>query len=95
VSESLDLQHAVESLTQAVKELRAELVRKDVYEANERTRDQEVAGLRDDVVDLRTNVDKANERRAADRRLYLQGLVFPAAILLLQLYLAFQVGGPR
>lgn len=53
MSESTDLQRAVESLTQTIEKLRDELVRKDVYQTNERARDQQMADTREDLRDAK------------------------------------------
>lgn len=91
--ESPELQRAVELLTTSINELRAELVRKDVYEANERTRDTSMSNLTEDVKELAARTDKQEEKRAADRRLVMTSLAIPVLLIFLQIYLASRVGG--
>lgn len=94
MSESTELQRAVENLTNSIKELRAELVRKDVYVSDQERVNDKIRGLEAGVSGVAATVDKIEERRAADRRLILAGFVLPLALLLIQLYIAAQVGAP-
>jgi predicted RNase H-like nuclease (RuvC/YqgF family) len=100
-----ELQRAVERLTATIDQLRHELVRKDVYESDQRGRDREIADLREDVRETRQHVKNVEDkqesdrketenRRTLDRRLVLSALVFPVLILVLQLWLSTVNGGP-
>ncbi|MCL8026301.1 hypothetical protein [Nocardioides bruguierae] len=89
-----ELQRAVDRLTSSIDQLRAELVRKDVYESDQRARDAQFQGLRDDVTQLNTRMDRGDQQRAADRRLILTSIIAPVIVALIMLYVAAQVGGP-
>lgn len=93
MSESTELQTSVDRLTATIDKLRDELVRKDVYDANERARDAALATLRDDNIDLKVRIEKAEERRAADRRLAIFSVLVPLALIVLQVYVAARTGG--
>lgn len=97
MSESTELQRAVENLTKSIEQLRDDLVRKDVYESNERARDREVAEVMNDVRDLKTDFAdhkkaREDERRAdererrADRRVMYGAVVASVATLFTNLY---------
>lgn len=99
-----ELRRAVDRLTTSIEQLRTELVRKDVYESNERARDAEVRGLGEDLRELKKMVDeherarladrKADEdRKLADRRLIVTALAAPIFIILVQIYLNSHIGG--
>lgn len=62
-----ELYRAVERLASTIDQLRNELVRKDVYESNERARDREFVDLRSDV----ENLDRAvkDDRRDLDKKI--------------------------
>jgi outer membrane murein-binding lipoprotein Lpp len=93
VSESTDLQSAVENLTRTIEQLRNDLVRKDVYAADKLLFANQIAVVSKDVSDLDRKVDKAETQRAADRRLLLTAFVLPVILIIIQLYLAAQTGG--
>lgn len=92
MSESTELQKAVENLTKSIHELRQELVRKDVYESDQRRIDDRFNGITAGVAGLGASVEKIEERRAADRRLVMSAFILPLGLLVLQLYLAAQFG---
>jgi hypothetical protein len=92
MSESTELQRAVENLTRSIHELRQELVRKDVYESDQRGVADKIRALEAGIGVVGTTVDKIEERRAADRRLLLSAFVLPLVLMLLQIYIAAQVG---
>lgn len=116
MSESTELQRAVENLTASIQQLRTELVRKDVYQSNERARDIEIRGVIDDLRDIKDTIAKdrrdvfmeiekdrqiraaekkaADDQRRADRRVWVGAFILPALLLVLQIYLAAQLGGP-
>lgn len=94
MTENAELQRAVERLTGSIDALEKALVRKDVYESNERGRDREVQDLRDDHRELKATVVKVEDKRAADRRLLLTSLALPLILIVVQLYLAAQSGAP-
>lgn len=100
-----ELRRAIERLTTTVDQLRAELVRKDVYESNERSRDRQMRDMEKDFEALHRTVERNENRRttdrkadedkqAANRRMILVALIFPLVLILLQLYLAARVGAP-
>lgn len=92
MSESTELQRSVENLTQAIGELRKELVRKDVYESDQRGVAASIKALEVGIGVVGATVEKIEERRAADRRLLLTAFILPLALMLLQIYIAAQVG---
>jgi hypothetical protein len=94
MSESSELQSAVESLTRSIDQLRSELVRKDVYESDQRGLDRRLIGIEAGVTTLGATVEKIEERRAADRRLVLTSFGLPLLLILIQLYLASQGVAP-
>lgn len=93
MSESTELQRAVETLTRTIDSLRQELVRKDVYASDQRALTVELEGIRTEVRSIRDSANKLEERRAADRRLILASFIAPLLLLLLNLYIAAQTGG--
>lgn len=93
MSESTELQRAVENLTQSIRELRQELVRKDVYEADQRGVEDKLRALEAGVLANAAADEKQEERRAADRRLVLTSLALPLLLIVIQLYLAAKIGG--
>ena len=93
MSETTELQRAVESLTSTIHELRAELVRKDVYASDQRALSVQMDGIRSEVQSIRVTAEKLEERRVADRRLIIASFAAPLLLLLLNLYIASQTGG--
>lgn len=93
MSETTELQRAVESLTRSIEQLRAELVRKDVYESDQRGVADKLRALEVGVGSLDVTIDKLEERRAADRRLVMSSFVLPLVLIVIQLYIAAQTGG--
>lgn len=94
MSESSELQRAVEQLTKSIDELRSELVRKDVYESDQRGLDRRLIGIEAGLVTVSNTVEKIEERRAADRRLVLTSFGLPLLLIIIQLYLASQGVAP-
>jgi hypothetical protein len=92
MSESSELQRAVENLTRSIQELRAELVRKDVYESDQGRIGDKIRALEAGVTAVGATVEKIEDRRSADRKLILTSFVVPVLLILLQLYIASQVG---
>jgi hypothetical protein len=99
VSESTELQRAVEALTASIGELRAELVRKDVYQSDQRnveghfvTVEDKIRGVQAGVAGNAATIERIEERRAADRRLLLTSFALPLILIILNLYLAAQTG---
>lgn len=97
------LQRAVDRLTNTIEQLRTELVRKDVYESDQRSRDRELHDLRGDVEGLVRKVDQNEQQRRADRkadedkaaanrRLIIASFIAPFIVALLLLYVAAQIG---
>lgn len=86
------LREAVRDLRTSIDHLRSELVRRDVYDADQRGIVARFAVLEKDVAEVEVKVDKGEERRAADRRLILTSLVLPILVALVLLYVTSQVG---
>lgn len=93
MSETTELQNAVERLTRSIESLEQKLVRKDVYEVNERARDAAFVNLREDLRGIYARLETQEEKRAADRRLIVANLVLPILVALVLLYVATQIGG--
>ena len=91
--ESTQLQRSIDKLADSVEKLEERLVRKDVYESDQRAIRASLDDLKDDIQDVKTGVNKMEERREAERRLFLTSLVIPALLLAFQIYLASRVGG--
>lgn len=100
----VDLRNVVERLASSLERLEQTLVRKDVYEVNERARTAEIDGIRRSVRDLDRDLEEAEKKREqekkdsevqrrADRRLLLTAFVAPFLLILVQLYIAAQFGG--
>ncbi len=64
------------------------LVLREVYDAREAARDRDMAALQKDVDEERREREKAEEQRAADRRLIFTSLVAPVLMLALMIWLA-------
>jgi hypothetical protein len=92
VSESTELQRAVENLTASIQELRSELVRKDVYKSDQERVGDKIRAVEAGVTSVAASVEKMEERRAADRRLLLTSFVLPVVLIILQVYIAAQIG---
>lgn len=88
------LQKAVEALTGSIQELRQELVRKDVYQSDQRGIDSRFHAIEVGIAGVAAQQEKQEERRAADRRLILAAFVAPFLLGILMLYITAQVGGP-
>jgi type VI protein secretion system component VasF len=67
-----------------------QLVRRDVYAARESARDRAQDALQRDIQEVKDDQEKAEDRRAADRRLVFTALIAPVLMLLLTIYLASQ-----
>lgn len=96
MTESVDLRHAIDTLTDVVKGLREDirgLVRQDVYDSDERLRTLAIKTVADDVADLKEELKRSNDRRAADRRLIVSAFIAPFVLLVIQLVIAAQTGG--
>jgi hypothetical protein len=92
MSETTELQRAVETLTKSIESLRLELVRKDVYASDQRALAVQLQAMSKDIGDVKAAADKLEERRAADRRLIIASFIAPLLLLLLNLYIASQTG---
>ena len=95
MTDASDLHRAVDRLTLTIDQLRSELVRKDVYESDQRGVAARLVGIEKDVVDLEKKIDTAEERRGSDRRLALTSLAFPIIVFVIQLYVTAQIGAGR
>lgn len=78
-----------------ISDIRINMVRKDVHEAEQRTVETRLTNIERDSLALEAKVDKAEERRAADRRLILTSLVLPIIVALVLLYVQTQIGSGR
>jgi hypothetical protein len=93
--EARTLSTAVADLRSSIDSLRRELVRQDVYAADQKTLALQLKGIEDDVAEVR-KVCEANERkrqakeeardseRKADRRLLFVAVIAPTVMLFIQ-----------
>lgn len=91
--EPTQLQRSIDKLSDSVEKLEERLVRKDVYESDQRAIRASFDDLKGDLKEVKDGVTKMEERRDAERRLFLTSLVIPALLLAFQIYLASRVGG--
>lgn len=85
-----DLASAVAELKASIDSLRAELVRRDVYESDQRGMTARVDSVVEDVREVRRVQEKQEDDRKADRRLLIAAFVSPLLLLVIQLYLNSQ-----
>lgn len=85
-----DLASAVAELKASIDSLRAELVRRDVYESDQRGMTARIDRVGQDITDLEKRVEKSEDDRKADRRLLIAAFVSPLLLLVAQLYLNSQ-----
>lgn len=79
-------------LRSSISGIRRDMVRRDVYEAEQKGVIARVGETEKDIVSLESKIDKSDERRAADRRLIMTSLVLPIIVALIILYVNSQVG---
>lgn len=85
-----DLASAVAELKASIDSLRAELVRRDVYESDQRGMTARVDSVVEDVREVKRVQEKQEDDRKADRRLLIAAFVSPLLLLVIQLYLNSQ-----
>lgn len=85
-----DLASAVAELKASIDSLRAELVRRDVYESDQRGMTARVDSVVEDVREVKRVQEKQEDDRKADRRLLIAAFVSPLLLLVVQLYLNSQ-----
>lgn len=88
-----ELQRSIERLSEVVERLEDRLVRKDVYDADRARLVDALEALRRDIKDVDVKVEKIEDRRSNDRRLFIAAFLAPFVLILIQLYLASQPGG--
>jgi hypothetical protein len=88
-----ELVHAVEALRKSVDQLRDELVRKDVSDQVLRNITDRFKNIEGDIDAILRRADVAESNRVKDKWLILTGLVFPAIVGIILLYVATQIGG--
>jgi multidrug resistance efflux pump len=93
VTETGDLRESIRDLKTSIDQLRNDLVRRDVYESDQRGVAARIAVLEKELAEQEARVNKAEERRAADRRLIMTSLVLPIVVALVLLYITSQLGG--
>jgi hypothetical protein len=91
VVEGHDLQRSIDTLTREIRSLRDDLVRKDVYLADEGRRDTELKNIKEDVATLfeKRREDKQEDR--ANRRLLVAAFLSSICTVIINLY--SQAGG--
>jgi hypothetical protein len=75
-----------------IAEVRQDMVRKDVYAAEQKGMLARVAEVEKDNMALEAKIEKIEDRRAADRRLILTSLILPIIVALVLLYVTSQIG---
>lgn len=75
-----------------ISDIKRDMVRKDVYEAEKAGFARDIAEGQKDNIALEARFDKAEERRAADRRLIIASFVLPIISALVILYITSQIG---
>lgn len=88
-----DLRASVDKLDATIERLREDLVRKDVYAVDQRLVSARIDNVADDVRDLAKQIERAEDKRAADRRLVVASLLLPIVVVVVNLYLAARIGG--
>lgn len=88
-----NLQSAIDRLEIAIRDLRSELVRKDVYEAHRAALLADVAAVRLEVAEVEKAQEKAEERRASDRRLFFSAIAAPIIVAIVLVFVMTQIGG--
>lgn len=89
------LSEAVRELKGSIDKLRDELVRKDVYESDQRRVMDRVQVVEGDVSGVERRLDKQEDDRKADRRLVLTAFILPILVAIIMLYIATQIGPPQ
>lgn len=85
---------AINKLEQTIEKLREDLVRKDVYESDQRLVMNQLQDVKDDVLTLGNRMTKQEDDRKADRRLVLTSFILPILVAIIMLYIATQIGTP-
>lgn len=73
-------------------EVKVNMVRRDVYKAEQDGLKSRVAECEKDIIALEAKVDKQEERAAAGRRLLLASFILPLLLALILLYVQSQIG---
>ncbi len=81
---------AVAELRTSIEGLRNDLVRRDVYDSDQRGVSGRFKNIEDDVKAINQRMDKSDDNRTADRRLLIAAFVSPLLLLVAQLYLQSQ-----
>ena len=81
-----ELRSAVDALRLSIEAL----VRRDVYESDQRGVAARIDTTQRDLSDLEKRLDKADDNRTADRRLLIAAFCSPLLLLVVQLYLRSQ-----
>jgi hypothetical protein len=88
-----ELTTAVAELKLSIDQLGPQLVRRDVYDSDQRGVSARIDTVERDVADVEKRVDKNEENRTADRRLLIGAFVAPLLLAVAQLYLRSQGAG--
>lgn len=68
------------------------VVHRDTYEADQRTRDLEVKNLNDELVAMRSAAKDASDERAANRRWLIAAIIIPLGVAAVEVLLAVTRG---
>lgn len=96
MSDEAELARAMHELRATVETLRLSvdaLVRRDVYDSDQRGVAARIDDVVKDVADIEKRMDKNEDNRNADRRLLIAAFVSPLLLLIAQLYLNSQGAG--
>lgn len=90
------LARVIGELKVSIDQLRVELVRKDVYESDQKRVDLQLKVIERDVIEVQETVEENEKARKSDkdanRRMIFTAVGAPTFILVLQLFLTYQVG---
>lgn len=88
-----NLQSAIDRIETSLREMRAELVRKDVYDVQHAALLADIAQARLEVAEVEKAQEKAEERRASDRRLFFSAIAAPIIVAIVLVFVMTQIGG--
>lgn len=90
MSEQEELRRSIDQLRSSLDTVVAQLVRRDVYDSDQRGVAASIKTVDDDVKRLEKRQDKVEENTAANKRLMIASFASPLLLLGLQLYLRSQ-----
>lgn len=85
-----ELRRSIDTLKVTMDQLIAQLVRRDVYDSDQRGITAQIKVVSDDIDRVEKRQDKIEENAAANKRLIIAAFVSPIVLLVVQLYLRSQ-----